>query len=107
MDTRKIAYFLAVCEELNFTWAARRCNVAQPSLSAAIQRLEKELGGQLFVRGVTGVTLTRLGHTVRPHFETIIQHTEFLRKALPKGPAGRIRTQGQARDSRRSPSSRA
>jgi len=60
MDMRKIAYFLAVCEELNFTRAARRCNVAQPSLSAAIKRFEKELGGQLFVRSVTGLQLTRL-----------------------------------------------
>src|SRR5215475_14701342 len=108
MDVRKIAYFLAVCEELNFTRAARRCNVAQPSLSKAIQRLEKELGGQLFVRSVTGIQLTRLGHAVRPRFEQIIQHTEFLPKAFPKGPtAGRIRTQGRARDSRRSPFSRA
>jgi LysR family transcriptional regulator, hydrogen peroxide-inducible genes activator len=105
---RQIAYFLAVCEELNFTRAARRCNVAQPSLSAAIQRLEKELGGQLFVRSVTGAQLTRLGHAARPQFEKIIKHTEFLKKAFPKGPtAGRIRPQGRARDSRRSPSSRA
>jgi len=106
MDVRKIAYFLAVCEELNFTRAARRCNVAQPSLSAAIQRLEKELGGPLFVRSVTGAQLTRLGYAVRPHFEKIIQHTEFLRKAFPKPTAGRIRPQGRARDSRRPPSSR-
>ncbi|HKD24749.1 MAG TPA: LysR family transcriptional regulator [Xanthobacteraceae bacterium] len=106
MDVRKIAYFLAVCEELNFTRAARRCNVAQPSLSAAIQRLEKELGGQLFVRSVTGVQLTCLGYAVRPHFEKIIQHTEFLRKAFPKPTVGRIRPQGRARDSRRSPPSR-
>ena len=108
MDMRKIAYFLAVCEELNFTRAARRCNVAQPSLSAAIKRFEKELGGQLFVRSITGVQLTRLGHALRPHFEKIIQCTEFLQKAFPKGPiAGRIRTQGRARDARRSASSRA
>jgi LysR family transcriptional regulator, hydrogen peroxide-inducible genes activator len=106
MDMRQIAYFLAVCEELNFTRAARRCNVAQPSLSAAIQRLEKELGGQLFVRSVTGVQLTRLGHAARPQFEKIVEHTEFLKKAFPKGPiADRVRTRGRGRDSRRSPSS--
>jgi DNA-binding transcriptional LysR family regulator len=83
MDMRKISYFLAVCEELNFTRAAKRCKVAQPSLSAAIQRLEKEFGGRLFVRGVTGVQLTRLGHAVRPHFEKINQKVEFVRKTFP------------------------
>ena len=41
MDVRKIAYFLAVCEELNFTRAARRCNVAQPSLSAPLKDLKR------------------------------------------------------------------
>jgi LysR family transcriptional regulator, hydrogen peroxide-inducible genes activator len=42
---QQIHYFLALCEELNFTCAARRCGVSQPSLSNAISALERELGG--------------------------------------------------------------
>jgi LysR family transcriptional regulator, hydrogen peroxide-inducible genes activator len=79
VEIHQIKYFLAVCEELSFTRAAKRCNVAQPSLSAAIQRLEKELGGRLFVRAVTGVQLTHLGRAVRPHFKKINQHAELVR----------------------------
>ena len=33
MDVHHIRYFLAVCETMNFTRAATRCNVAQPALS--------------------------------------------------------------------------
>src|SRR5438309_397994 len=38
MDIHHIRYFLAVCETLNFTRAAEKCNVTQPALSRAVQR---------------------------------------------------------------------
>lgn len=80
MEIQQVKYFLAACEELSFTRAAKRCNVAQPSLSVALQRLERELGGKLFVRASTGVHLTRLGRAVMPHFEQINRHVERARK---------------------------
>ena len=50
MEMHQIRYFLAVCQELNFTRAAETCHVAQPSLTRAIKLLEEELGGLLLVR---------------------------------------------------------
>jgi LysR family hydrogen peroxide-inducible transcriptional activator len=46
----QVRYFLALCEDLNFTHAAERCHVAQPSLTRAIRQLEQEFGGALFHR---------------------------------------------------------
>jgi DNA-binding transcriptional LysR family regulator len=48
MEMHQVRYFLAVAEEANFTRAAEKCNVSQPSLSRAIQQLEHEFGGPLF-----------------------------------------------------------
>jgi DNA-binding transcriptional LysR family regulator len=59
-------YFLAVSETLNLTNAAERCNVAQPSLTRAIQTLEAELGGELIRRRRNLSHLTELGHRVLP-----------------------------------------
>jgi len=70
MELAHIKYFLAVCEAQHFTRAAALCGISQPSLSAAIRRLEKELGGPLFDRGPP-VRLLPLGEAVRPHFRTI------------------------------------
>ena len=50
MEMHQIRYFLTVAKTLNFTHAADICNVAQPSLSQAIKKLEEELGGPLFRR---------------------------------------------------------
>ena len=61
---------MALCAELNFTRAARRCSVSQPSLSNGIKTLERELGGPLFQRAPTA--LTALGKRVRPHLENAI-----------------------------------
>jgi len=55
-----------LCETLNFARAAERCNVSQPSLTRAIQKLEQELGGLLVHRGRRLTHLTELGELVRP-----------------------------------------
>ncbi len=65
MDLYQIRYFLAVCDTHNFTRAAERCHVTQPSLTRAIQNLELELRGQLFIRSCTGTVLTPLGDAIR------------------------------------------
>ena len=49
MEMNQIRYFLAVCEHRNFTHAARASHVSQPSLTAAIKKLEEEMGGALFL----------------------------------------------------------
>jgi DNA-binding transcriptional LysR family regulator len=62
----QIRYFLAVSETLNLTRAAKRCNVAQPSLTRAIKTLETELGGELIRRERALSHLTELGQRMLP-----------------------------------------
>jgi DNA-binding transcriptional LysR family regulator len=76
MDTRKIRYFLSLCEEQSFTWAAKRCGVSQPSLSAAIKSLKRELGGSVFRRRIKRTTMSRLGIAVRSHLQQIDHFAE-------------------------------
>lgn len=71
MEMHQVRYFLAVAEELNFSRAAEKCNVSQPSLSRAIQLLEGEFGGQLFRRERNHTHLSDLGNMIRPHLETV------------------------------------
>jgi len=58
--------------ERNFTRAAKRCGVSQPSLTNAIIALEQELGGALFQRKPL-IALTVLGHAVHPYLDRIAQ----------------------------------
>ena len=70
-------------EELNFTRAAERCNVAQPSLTRAIKLLEEELGGPLFHRERANTHLSELGRMVKPHLEQVYEQAqEAKRQAL-------------------------
>jgi LysR family hydrogen peroxide-inducible transcriptional activator len=50
MEFHQLEYFVAVAESGSFTQAARRCGVAQPSLSQQVLKLERELGARLFDR---------------------------------------------------------
>jgi DNA-binding transcriptional LysR family regulator len=76
MEIHQIKYFVALCDTLNFTRAAARCNVTQPSLTRAIKLLEEELGGALFHRERANTHLTDLGRLMRPHLEQILSEIE-------------------------------
>lgn len=73
MEMHQVRYFLAVSDVLNFTQAAKSCNVSQPSLTRAIKLLEEELGGPLFHRERANTHLTELGCMVRPHLELVYE----------------------------------
>jgi hypothetical protein len=79
MQMHQVHYFVALSEERSFTRAARRCHVAQPSLTRAIKLLEEELGGALFDRHREGVRLTDLGILVRSDLAQI-EHSAALVK---------------------------
>ena len=80
MQMHQIRYFLALCEELSFTRAAKRSGVSQPSLTNAIIALERELGGTLFQRKPL-IALTALGHAILPYLTTIAQNADHARQA--------------------------
>ena len=84
MEMHQIRYFLAVCTTLNFTRAAEQCNVTQPALTRAIQKLEEELGGLLFRRERKLTHLTDLGNLVRPQLEAVLAQSEQA-KTTAKG----------------------
>lgn len=67
MDLRSLEYFVAVAEEESFTRAAQRCYVTQPTISAQIQTLERELGEPLFDRTPRGILLTEGGRLLLPY----------------------------------------
>jgi DNA-binding transcriptional LysR family regulator len=61
LDLRKLRYFLAVADTLNFGRAAALLHIAQPVLTRQIRALEVQLGAQLFERSSRGTRLTPVG----------------------------------------------
>jgi len=72
----QVRYFLTLCQELNFTRAAEKCNVAQPALTRAIKLLEDEFGGLLFHRERARTHLSELGQAVRPYLEEVQRQSQ-------------------------------
>ncbi len=80
MEMHQVRYFLAMARSLNFTRAAEECNVTQPSLTRAIQKLEEELGGPLFRRERSRTHLTDLGRLMLPHLERTVEAAEAAKQ---------------------------
>jgi DNA-binding transcriptional LysR family regulator len=81
MDLRQLEFVVAVADEGKFTAGAAAAHVAQPSLSARVRDLERELGVELFHRLGRGVRLTAAGEVVVDHARGILADVAVLRAA--------------------------
>lgn len=80
MEMHQLRYVAAVARTGNFSRAAERCHVSQPSLSQQIQKLEAELGGRLFDRLKRTVRLTAAGEAFLPRAARILEEVEAARR---------------------------
>jgi LysR family hydrogen peroxide-inducible transcriptional activator len=92
MTLQELRYLVALAEHGHFGRAARACHVSQPSLSAALKRLEDELGVLLFERGPRGVLATATGERVVSQARRVLRESERLRELArePREPLGGI-----------------
>jgi DNA-binding transcriptional LysR family regulator len=82
LDLRKLRYFVAVAEELNFGRAAEALMIAQPVLSRQIRALEDELGVQLFVRDTRGTELTDQGQLLYGEADGLLASAAAVRRRV-------------------------
>ena len=82
MELHQLRYACAVHETGSFSRAAERCQVAQPSLSQQVLKLEEELGTRIFDRLGRGVRLTEAGQAFLPHARSVLDYVELARASV-------------------------
>jgi LysR family hydrogen peroxide-inducible transcriptional activator len=87
MELHQLRYFLAVAETGNFTRAAERSHVSQPSLSQQVLNLESEVGHKLFHRLGRKAVLTEAGSAFLERARRILFEVENAAKELSDHPS--------------------
>lgn len=81
MTIQQLRYVIVICEEGSLNKASEQLYIAQPSLTSALQELEKELGITIFNRSGRGVTPTNDGSEfIRYAREVVSQYDNLLEK---------------------------
>lgn len=92
LNFRQLTYFLALAEHGSISAAANALNMAQPSLSENIAKLERQLDAKLAVRGTRGIQMTEAGMTLVNRGREILQSVEHMIEEIhqisgePRGP---------------------
>ncbi|MGG2106501.1 LysR family transcriptional regulator [Lysinibacillus pakistanensis] len=79
MDLKQLQYFIAVTEQMNFSKAAEKLHISQPSLSNAIKKLEQEIGSPLLKRNTRNLQLTEAGELLYERAKVILKNMEVLK----------------------------
>lgn len=87
MELHQLRYAVAIAETGNFTRAAERCNVTQPSLSQQIINLESEIGHKLFHRLGRKAVLTEAGAVFLERARRILFEVENASRELSDHPS--------------------
>jgi LysR family hydrogen peroxide-inducible transcriptional activator len=85
MTFNELRYLVAIAQEKSFGRAAQRCFVSQPALSVAIQKLEEELGTQLFERGKAEITVTAVGERIVEQAQKVLEEATRIRDIAQAG----------------------
>jgi len=78
MTITQLYYVLAVAEHQNFTKAAEKCFVTQPTLSMQIQKLEDQLDIQIFDRSKKPIELTEVGKKIVNQAKNIVNEADRI-----------------------------
>lgn len=78
MTITQLKYVLAVAEYKNFTLAAEKCFVTQPTLSMQIQKVEEELGIQIFDRTKKPIKITEIGEKIVVQSKSIVNEADRI-----------------------------
>jgi DNA-binding transcriptional LysR family regulator len=82
MDFGQLEAFVQVAQHRSFSRAAEALQLTQPSITARIQALERELGEEIFERGGRGVRMTDAGNAFLPYVDRILQTLREGRDAV-------------------------
>jgi DNA-binding transcriptional LysR family regulator len=82
MELHQLRYFVAVADEGNFSRAAAKVRVAQPSLSQQIRKLEAEIGQPLFDRLPRSVVITEAGRCLLEYARQILASIGEARRCV-------------------------
>jgi LysR family transcriptional regulator, hydrogen peroxide-inducible genes activator len=85
MTLTELRYIVALAQEGNFSRAAERCSVSQPTLSVSIARLEDEFGVQLFERGKGFVSPSAVGRRVVEQAQQALNEADKVRQIAMRG----------------------
>ncbi len=85
MTLNELRYIVAVAQELNFRRAAEKSFISQPALSLAIQKLEEELGVQIFERGKSGISVTPVGGQIVEQAQRVLEEAGRIREIANRG----------------------
>jgi DNA-binding transcriptional LysR family regulator len=93
VELRHLRYFTVLAEELHFTRAAERLNIAPPTLSVQIREIERRLGAPLLIRTRRSVALTQAGEIFLREAREVLarfDRAEMVGRRAALGQIGRL-----------------
>ena len=94
MDMHQVGYFLTAAVEPSFTKAAEKCDISESELTRGINRLEEELGGNLFRCERSPLQLTELGERMQRRMKQIhagAVAAQLLASSVKRGEVGSLK----------------
>lgn len=87
---QQLRYLVAIADTLNFSRAAERLNVTQPTLSAQVRTLEARLGTPLFERNRARVLPTAAGAEIARRARLVLREVDTIREIAREGDKARL-----------------